>query len=142
MRKIQRCTSYTGKKGTDERGCYLTAVRISDDTVVDGPEVTKTVRESASVPARIMLAAGFASVLVEPCGGLPFFVHLWGNTEGGKTVALMLAASIWANPRLGEYVHSFNGTEVTQELSASFVNSMPLILDELQILKEKKILTS
>lgn len=101
-------------------------------------ETAKTVRSGRSVPARIILAAGFASVLVEPCGGLPFFIHLWGNTEGGKTVALMLAASIWANPRLGEYVHSFNGTGVAQELSASFVNSLPLIIDELQILKEKK----
>ena len=101
-------------------------------------EVAKSVRAGTSVPARIMLAASFASVLVELCGGLPFFVHLWGNTEGGKTVALMLAASVWANPRLGEYVHSFNGTGVAQELSASFVNSMPLILDELQIMKEKK----
>jgi hypothetical protein len=39
---------------------------------------------------------------------------------------------------MGEYVHSFNGTGVAQELSAVFVNSLPLILDELQILKEKK----
>lgn len=101
-------------------------------------KAVKKVRNGRSIPARIMLAASFASVLVEPCGGLPFFVHLWGNTEGGKTVALMLAASVWANPRLGEYVHSFNGTGVAQELSAGFVNSLPLILDELQILKEKK----
>ena len=101
-------------------------------------KAVKKVRNGRSIPARIMLAASFASVLVEPCGGLPFFVHLWGNTEGGKTVALMLAASVWANPRLGEYIHSFNGTGVAQELSAGFVNSLPLILDELQILKEKK----
>ena len=101
-------------------------------------EVAKTVRSGESVPARIILASSFASVLVEKCGGLPFFVHLWGNTEGGKTVALMLAASVWANPRMGEYVHSFNGTGVAQELSATFVNSLPLILDELQILKDKK----
>ena len=31
---------YTGKKGTDERGCYVTAVRISDGETVDGTEVT------------------------------------------------------------------------------------------------------
>lgn len=101
-------------------------------------EVAETVRHGNSVPARIILAASFASVLVEKCGGLPFFVHLWGNTEGGKTVALMLAASVWANPRMGEYVHSFNATGVAQELSATFVNSLPLILDELQIIKEKR----
>lgn len=101
-------------------------------------EVAATVRNSDSIPARVMLAAAFASVLVEPCGALPFFVHLWGNTEGGKTVALMLAASVWANPRIGEYIHSFNSTGVAQELSAVFTNSLPLILDELQIVQEKK----
>lgn len=100
--------------------------------------VAKNIRKNDSIQARIILAASFASVLVEKLGGLPFFVHVWGTTEGGKTVVLMLAASVWANPRMGEYVHSFNGTGVAQELSASFVNSLPLILDELQIVKEKK----
>lgn len=90
------------------------------------------------IHARIMLAAAFASVLVEPCNGLPFFVHLWGGTETGKTVALMLAASVWANPEMGKYIHTFNSTQVAQELSAGFVNSLPLILDELQIIKDKK----
>lgn len=90
------------------------------------------------IPARIMLAASFASVLVEPCGGLPFFVHLWGGTETGKTVGLMLAASVWANPEMGRYIHTFNSTAVAQELSAGFVNSLPLILDELQIVRDKK----
>ncbi len=28
----------------------------------------------------IILAASFASALVEPLGSLPFFVHLWGWT--------------------------------------------------------------
>ncbi|HCA30434.1 MAG TPA: helicase, partial [Ruminococcaceae bacterium] len=43
-----------------------------------------------SITARIMLAASFASVLVQPFGALPFFVHLWGSESGtGKTVALM-----------------------------------------------------
>lgn len=100
----------------------------------------KVVREirKGSIIARIMLAASFASVLVEPCGGLPFFVHLWGGTETGKTVGLMLAASVWANPEMGKYIHTFNSTAVAQELSAGFVNSLPLILDELQIVKDKK----
>lgn len=90
------------------------------------------------VSARIMLAASLASALVEPCGCNPFFVHLWGGTESGKTVALMLAASVWADPCLGRYIKTFNSTNVALELSAGFVNSMPLILDELQIIKDKK----
>lgn len=31
---------YTGEKGTDSRGCYVTATRISDGMQVDGVEVT------------------------------------------------------------------------------------------------------
>lgn len=92
---------------------------------------------NGTVTSRIVLAASFASVLVKPLGGLPFFVHLWGGTETGKTVALMLAASVWANPELGKFIHTFNSTSVGKEMSAAFVNSLPLILDELQIVKTK-----
>lgn len=31
---------YTGTKGTDSRGCYVTAIRVSDGEVVNGTEVT------------------------------------------------------------------------------------------------------
>ena len=50
----------------------------------------------------------------------------------------MVSASVWANPKMGEYIHTFNSTNVGQELSATFVNSMPLIFDELQIVKDRK----
>lgn len=88
--------------------------------------------------SRLILAGSFASVLVKKLGGLPFFIHLWGGTESGKTVGLMLAASVWANPEVGRYIHTFNSTAVGREKSAAFVNSMPLIIDELQIVKDKK----
>lgn len=92
-----------------------------------------------SVPARLILAASFASVLVPITEALSFFVHLWGSESGtGKTVALMLAASVWANPEAGKYIHTFNGTQVSLELSAGFVNHLPLILDEFQMLRNKK----
>ena len=53
-------------------------------------------------------------------------------------LGVMLAASVWANPKVGEYIHTFNSTEVGQELSAGFVNSLPLILDELQIQRNER----
>lgn len=102
-------------------------------------ELCKDIRKQEnSKVARIMIAASFASVLVEICDCLPFFVHLWGGTEAGKTVGLMLATSVWANPSMGDYIHTFNSTNVAQELSASFVNSLPLVIDELQIVKDKR----
>lgn len=91
------------------------------------------------IPTRIILASSFASALVEKVDTLSFFVHLWGSASGtGKTVGLMLAASVWANPEMGAYIRSFRGTEVSMELSAAFVNSLPLILDEFQMIKDKK----
>lgn len=92
-----------------------------------------------SVTARILLAASFASPLLSIVGSLPFFVHLWGVDSGtGKTVALMLAASVWGNPAVGSYTQTFNGTQVGQERTAAFLNHLPMCLDELQLTKNSK----
>lgn len=92
-----------------------------------------------SLTARIMLAASFASPILSMVGSLPFFVHLWGVDSGtGKTVALMLAASVWGNPAPGNYVQSFNGTQVGQERTAAFLNQLPMCLDELQLTKDAR----
>lgn len=102
-------------------------------------EAALGVRASGSVTARIVLAASFASVLVAPCGALPFFVHLWGGESGtGKTVALMLAASVWANPAPGRYIQTFNSTKVGHEKLAAFYNHLPLMIDELQLSRGAK----
>lgn len=92
-----------------------------------------------SVTARIVLAASFASVLVEPLGCLPFFVHLWSMDSGtGKTVAQMLGASVWANPAAGgSFFQTFKSTSVGVELMAGFLHSMPLFLDELQLARDR-----
>ncbi len=92
-----------------------------------------------SVTARIILASSFASVLLEPLNCLPFFVHLWGVDSGtGKTVALMVAASVWGDPAVGNYVKTFDGTVVGMEKTAAFLNNLPLCLDELQLARDLK----
>lgn len=91
----------------------------------------------ANITAQIMLAASFASVLINKIGGLCFFVHLWGVESGtGKTVALMLAASVWGNPAIGQYVQTFNATQVGHEKTAAFLNNIPMCIDELQLSKD------
>lgn len=92
-----------------------------------------------SVTAKIVLAASFAAPLLQPLGCLPFFVHLWGVDSGtGKTVALMVAASVWGDPSVGSYVKTFDGTVVGMEKTAAFLNNLPLCLDELQLAKDAK----
>lgn len=101
-------------------------------------ETAKEVR-GMSLTARILLAASFASPLLEPLNCLPFFVHLWGVDSGtGKTVALMVAASVWGDPTIGSFVKTFGGTTVGLEKTAAFLNNLPLCLDELQLAKDLK----
>lgn len=82
---------------------------------------------------RVFLAAAFASAILEPCGLLPFIVHSWGGSGTGKTVGLMIATSVWASPKMGDYIATFNSTYVGHEMLASFLNSLPMCIDELQI---------
>ena len=91
-----------------------------------------------STTARILLAASFASPLLSVLGALPFFVHSWGGSGTGKTVALMLAASVWGDPMKGRLVQTFNATRVGQELTAAFLNHLPMCIDELQLTKNGK----
>lgn len=96
-------------------------------------EEIKAVRKYSET-AKIIIAASFASPLIKICNAQVFFTHLWSSTSGtGKTVALMAAASVWANPELGKYIQSFNSTQVGQERLAAFLNQLPMMIDELQL---------
>ncbi|HJD35766.1 MAG TPA: DUF927 domain-containing protein [Candidatus Blautia ornithocaccae] len=90
----------------------------------------KKLRASGRLEVKLLLAASFASVLVQLVGGLPFMVDLWGETEGGKTVSLMVAASVWADPDENAYIKDYKGTEVGLEATCDLLNNLPLILDD------------
>lgn len=90
----------------------------------------KQLRATGRIELKFMLAASFASVLVKPLGALPFFVDLWGETEGGKSVCLMLACSVWANPDESQYIGDFKTTDVALEAKADMLNSLPMMLDD------------
>lgn len=90
----------------------------------------RQLRRRGRLEIKFMLAASFASVLVSILGALPFIVDLWGETEGGKTVSLMVAASVWANPDESAYIGDFKTTEVALEAKADMLNNLPMMLDD------------
>ena len=90
----------------------------------------RELRASGRIEIKFMLAASFASILLSILGGLPFFVDLWGETEGGKTVSLMLACSVWANPDESSYIGDFKATDVALEARADVLNNLPMMLDD------------
>lgn len=100
-------------------------------------EHVKRLRASGRLEPKMMLAASFASILLKPLGLLPFIIDLWGDTEGGKTVTLMLAASVWADPSENQYIGDFQSTDVAFEAKANMLNSLPLILDDTAKVAEK-----
>lgn len=90
----------------------------------------RKLRKSNRMEIKMLLSASFASVLVKVIGCLPFFVDLWGETEGGKSVTLMLAASVWANPDESQYIGDYKSTDVALEVRADVLNNLPVLLDD------------
>nr|DAJ98202.1 MAG TPA: active helicase ring shaped helicase [Caudoviricetes sp.] len=90
----------------------------------------RELRRKGRIETKFLLSASFSSVLVHLLGGLPFFVDLWGETEGGKTVSLMVAASVWANPDESRYIGDFKTTDVALEAKADMLNHLPMFLDD------------
>ena len=93
-------------------------------------EHVRKLRETGRIEIKFMLAAAFASILIGPLGALPFIVDLWGETEGGKSVTLMLACSVWASPDESQYIGDFKTTDVALEARADLLNNLPMMLDD------------
>ena len=109
--------------------------QVSESVTTQGSYTTwldhvRTVRARKRIESKFCLAASFASVLVAPLRGLPFFVDLWGGTEAGKSVALMLAASVWANSDENAFIGDYKSTETALEAKADMLNHLPMLLDD------------
>lgn len=98
-------------------------------------EIKKIRKESKTL--HFMIASSFASPLIELLQINPFIVHLWGKSGTGKTVALMIAMSIWGNPKVGQLVKNLNSTNVGLERLSAFLNNLPFAGDELQSIKNR-----
>lgn len=96
----------------------------------------KEIREKSKT-MHFIIASSFASPLIELLQINPFIVHLWGKSSTGKTVALMIAMSIWGNPKVGQLVNNLNSTNVGFERLSAFLKNIPFAGDELQSIKNK-----
>lgn len=92
--------------------------------------LAKQLRLCGRLEPRIALAASFSSVLIQPLDALPFIVDFYGQTGGGKTVTINIAASVWGNPAPGAYVGNFRSTDASLETRADMLNNFPMILDD------------
>lgn len=100
-------------------------------------QLVKDIRATGKLEPKIYIASALASVLIEPLNALPFIINLWGDTGKGKTVALMLAASIYAYPGNNEYVTDPKSTITALETRTNFLNNFPVMIDDMSQLKNK-----
>ena len=100
-------------------------------------ETISEIRKGRKIEVLIYIAASLASVLVEPVGALPFIVDLWGETGKGKTVLLMIATSIWADPNEGAYMTDAKATTTAMEIRLNVLNSLPMTLDDMAQIKNQ-----
>lgn len=98
-------------------------------------EYMRNLRESETL--HLIIAASFASPLIEKVRINSFILHLWGKSGTGKTIALMAAMSVWGNPKVGHLVKNLNSTNVGLERLAAFLNNIPFAGDELQAIKNR-----
>lgn len=85
---------------------------------------------------RFILAAGFASPMLNVLKHRVFAIHSWGESRGGKTAALKAALSIWGDPET--LITSFNATRVGLERMAGLYADLPLGIDERQVMGDKQ----
>lgn len=118
---------------TGEFGSLYNAISTQGDFTEWTQKISQLRNNTA---LRLCMAASFASVLIERLNVLPFVFHLWGGTGTGKTVTLMVAASIWGNPSQGKLVRSMNMTLNSMLSTAACLKNIPFFGDELQTVRQ------
>ncbi|MDF2611340.1 MAG: Superfamily helicase protein [Lachnospiraceae bacterium] len=99
--------------------------------------LVRKLRKSNRMEIMLYLAGSFSSPLLQKLNALPFIVNLYGETGKGKTVALEVATSIWANPEEGKYFVKANGSPASIEIRLDFLNNLPLLVDDLSQIQKK-----
>jgi len=98
-------------------------------------KLVSDIRRGGKMEAKIYLVSSFASVMLDFVNALPFIVNLYGTTGRGKTLSLMLAASVWADPTEGKFMTDAKSTATASEIRLNFLNNFPLLIDDMAQIK-------
>lgn len=81
---------------------------------------------------RAYMATSFASPLLEFTKKPIFITHLWGTAGTAKTTSLLLALSVWGNPK--PLMCQWNATVVAAEQKSAILNNIPMSMNESELL--------
>ncbi len=100
-------------------------------------ELMKSIRKSGRIEPKLYLAGSLASPLLHKFDALPFIINNYGRTGKGKTVTLMIATSVWADPAEGRYWIKSKANEIALEARLDFLNHLPLAIDDFSEIQKK-----
>ena len=89
--------------------------------------------------SRIVMASAVASILLKEIKQSGFTLHIWGESEYGKSVTCMVAQSMFGNPAQsgGKGIGiNFNLTNAGLEYALNTYNNIPLFINEMQHQKD------
>lgn len=148
---IRNSTSKLGWNGEDflpydQEVVFDSSVRFSE--VVNAVEecgsydiwlnTVKEIRQNREhFEPQLAMSVSFASVLLRPLSLLPFVFNLSGRSGNGKTVSLMVAASIWANPGNHRFLVEIESTQTGFEVRLDLLNDLPLMIDDFSKIQNK-----
>lgn len=98
-------------------------------------------RRKYNVISRLVMASAVASILLKRIKQSGFTLHIWGESEYGKTVACMVGQSIFGNPSQNDNKGigiNFNLTNAGLEYKLNLYNNIPLFINEMQHQKDAK----
>jgi hypothetical protein len=95
------------------------------------------VGQHGSLHAKLAIICSFGSLLLGLTSSQGAMVHLYGPADTGKSMTQAIAASVWGRPR--EFMQSGQDTLNSLMASAGFLGSLPLIVDELTLMREHDV---
>lgn len=98
-------------------------------------KAVREIRATRRPEPLVYMAASFGSILVPIINVSPFIVNLYGTSGKGKTVNLMLASSIWANPK--GFIAESNSTLNSLEIRLNILNNLPMMIDDLSKIRDR-----
>lgn len=97
-------------------------------------------RRKYNVVSRLIMASAVVSILLDKIGQPGYTLHVWGESEYGKTVACMVGESMFGNPSQDSkgFGINFNFTINGLESVLNKYNNLPLFVNEMQHQKDVK----
>lgn len=142
---------YINGKGEETTEIRFQGADLGENQLIDSIHVNGTLEGCIESIKRVQpyhrvlvgVYASVSSVLLDVLKGKRFFYEWACETSKGKSISMMLAASMWGDPNEGDgLIKSWNTTLNAVERTAAAFKNIPVFLDDTKKQKNKTLLST